>query len=150
MGARDRGTLQLQERRSQSISSLSVLVCLSSYNKIPLTGQLKQQKVSVTQVCLNFWDPFGLDPARFPCARNSPGKNTGVGCHALLQGILLSQGSNLSLLHFRQCFYHLSHQEAHRRPLFTHRSGGYKFKIKVSACSFSLKSFSLACTWLSS
>ena len=35
------GTLQLEERRSQSISSLSVLVCLSSYNKIPLTGQLK-------------------------------------------------------------------------------------------------------------
>ena len=30
---------------------------------------------------------------------NSPGKNTGVGCHALLQGIFLTQGSNLHLLH---------------------------------------------------
>ena len=29
---------------------------------------------------------------------NSPGKNTGVGCHALLQGIFLTQGLNLSLL----------------------------------------------------
>ena len=29
---------------------------------------------------------------------NSPGKNTGVGCHFLLQGILLTQGSKLSLL----------------------------------------------------
>ena len=29
---------------------------------------------------------------------DSPGKNTGVGCHALLQGIFLSQGSNPSLL----------------------------------------------------
>ena len=29
--------------------------------------------------------------------RDSPGKNTGVGGHALLQGIFLTQGSNLSL-----------------------------------------------------
>ena len=29
----------------------------------------------------------------------SPGKTTGVGCHALLQGIFLTQGSNLHLLH---------------------------------------------------
>ena len=29
---------------------------------------------------------------------NSPGKNTGVGCHALLQGIFPTQGSNLCLL----------------------------------------------------
>ena len=28
----------------------------------------------------------------------SPGKNTGVGCHALLQGIFLTQGSNRNLL----------------------------------------------------
>ena len=30
---------------------------------------------------------------------DSPGKNTGVGCHALLQGMFPSQGSNLPLLH---------------------------------------------------
>ena len=30
---------------------------------------------------------------------SSPGKNTGVGCHALLQGIFPMQGSNLGLLH---------------------------------------------------
>ena len=41
---------------------------------------------------------------------NSPGKNTGVGCHALLQGIFPTQGSNPGLLHCRQIFYHLSHQ----------------------------------------
>ena len=40
---------------------------------------------------------------------NSPGKNTGVGCHALLQGIFLAQGLNLGLLHCRQILYHLSH-----------------------------------------
>ena len=32
------------------------------------------------------------------CPWNSPGRNTGVDCHALLQGIFLTQGSNLYLL----------------------------------------------------
>ena len=39
-----------------------------------------------------------------------PGKDTGVGCHSFLQGILLTQGSNLNLLPCRQMLYHLSHQ----------------------------------------
>ena len=33
------------------------------------------------------------------CPWNFPGKNTGVGCHFLLQGIFLTQGSNPHLLH---------------------------------------------------
>ena len=33
-----------------------------------------------------------------------------MGCHSLLQGIVLTQGSNLGLLHCRQILYHLSHQ----------------------------------------
>ena len=40
----------------------------------------------------------------------SPGKNTGMGCHSLIQGIFLTQGSNLGLLHSRQILCHLSHQ----------------------------------------
>ena len=40
---------------------------------------------------------------------NSPGKNTGVGCHFLLQGILLIQGQNPGLLHCRQILYLLIH-----------------------------------------
>ena len=32
-----------------------------------------------------------------------------MGCHFLLQGIFLTQGSNLGLLHCRQMLYHLSH-----------------------------------------
>ena len=43
---------------------------------------------------------------------DSPGKNTGVGCHALLQGILPTQGSNPGLLLCRQILYCLSHQES--------------------------------------
>ena len=39
-----------------------------------------------------------LTPLRFLCPWDSPGKNTGVGCHTLLPGIFLTQGSNLCLL----------------------------------------------------
>ena len=43
---------------------------------------------------------------------DSSGKNTGVGCHSLLQGIFLTQGLNLGLLHCKQILYCLSHQGA--------------------------------------
>ena len=41
-----------------------------------------------------FCDPDGLYPTRLLCPWDSPGRNTGVGCHFLLQGIFLTQGSN--------------------------------------------------------
>ena len=41
---------------------------------------------------------------------DSPGKNTRLGSHSLLQGIFLMQGLNLGLLNHRQILYHLSHQ----------------------------------------
>ena len=41
---------------------------------------------------------------------DSPGKNTGVGCHSLLQGIFLTQGSNLPLLHWEADSLLLRHQ----------------------------------------
>ena len=49
-------------------------------------------------------------PARLLCLWNSPGKNTGVGSHSLLQGIFSTQGLNLGLLHGRHIRYHLSYQ----------------------------------------
>ena len=39
------------------------------------------------------------------CPWDFPGKNTGVGCHFLLQGIFQNQGSNLGVLHCRQILY---------------------------------------------
>ena len=42
--------------------------------------------------------------------RDSPGKNTGVGCHFLLQGIFLTQESNPGLLHCRQILCQLSYK----------------------------------------
>ena len=42
----------------------------------------------------------------------TPGKNTGVGCYFLLQGILPTQGLNTGLPHCRQILYYLSHYAA--------------------------------------
>ena len=48
-------------------------------------------------------------PSRLLCPWYFPGKNTGVGCHLLLQGIFLAQGSNLCLLHWQAGSLPLSH-----------------------------------------
>ena len=40
---------------------------------------------------------------------DSLGKNTGGGCHFLLQGVFPTQGSNLGLLYCKRILYHLSH-----------------------------------------
>ena len=56
----------------------------------------------------SFW-PYGLQPLRLLCHGNCPGKNTGVGCHALLW-IFTTQGSNPGLPLCMQILNHLSHQ----------------------------------------
>ena len=48
------------------------------------------------QLCLTL-RPYGLYPAKLLCPWDFPGKNTGVGCHFLLQGIFLTRGSSLCL-----------------------------------------------------
>ena len=52
-------------------------------------------KVSVASVVSHSLQPHGLLlPPRLLCPWDSPGKNTGVGSHALLQGIFPNQGWN--------------------------------------------------------
>ena len=46
----------------------------------------------------NSLPPHGLQPARLLCPWDFSGKNTGVGCHFLLQGIFLTHGLNLCLI----------------------------------------------------
>ena len=55
-----------------------------------------------------------------PLSMEFLGKNTGVGCYSLLQGIFLTQGSSLCLLHCRQILYHLSHQGSHTIVTYVH------------------------------
>ena len=69
----------------------------------------KKVKVLVTQSCPTLCPPWTV-AHQAPMNRDCPDNNTGVGCHPLLQGIFLTQGSNLGLLHCRQILYHLSHQ----------------------------------------
>ena len=53
--------------------------------------------------------PHGLQPTRLLCPWNVPGKNTGVGCHFLLQGIFEIQGSYLRFLYWQADSLPLSH-----------------------------------------
>ena len=71
---------------------------------------MKKVKVLVTQSRLTLCDPMDCSPSsRLLCPWDSPGKSTGVDCHFLLQGIFLTQGSNVGLQHWRQILYSLSH-----------------------------------------
>ena len=63
--------------------------------------------VLVTQSCL-FVTPWTV-AHQAPLSWNSPGNNTGVGCHSLLQGIFPTQGSNPGLLPHRQILCCLSY-----------------------------------------
>ena len=60
--------------------------------------------------CPTLCDPINCSPPGSSVHGDSPGKNTGVGCHALLQGIFSTQGLNPSLLH-------LLHWQAGSLPL---------------------------------
>ena len=97
---------------------------------------------------------YRLQPARLLCPCNSPGKNTGVGSHFLLQGIFMIQGLNRSLLHSRQSLYHLSHQgspfsvmlECFSSTSFPNSVSSYfiyfcLFIFSLSAC------ISILCSW---
>ena len=78
----------------------TVLASATGYLKLPFMCMCL-----VTQPSLTLW-PHGPQPNRLLCPWDSPGKNTGVGCHALLQGIFPTQGSNPGLLHVpNSCYY---------------------------------------------
>ena len=68
-----------------SVSILPLCICCCTFVKL----------------CLTLLQPHGLQPFRLLCPCNFPGKNTGVGCHCLLQGIFPTQGSNPHLLHWQ-------------------------------------------------
>ena len=64
----------------------------------------------VAQSCPTLCDPMDCSLPGSCVHGDSPGKNTGKGCHALLQGVFPTQGSNTGLQHCRQILYCLSHQ----------------------------------------
>ena len=66
--------------------------------------------VLVAQSRLTLCNSARLQPTRLPRVWDFPGKNAGVGCHFLLQGIFPTQGSNAGLPNCRQTLYSLSQQ----------------------------------------
>ena len=64
----------------------------------------------VTQSCLTLSSTMYCSTPGSSIHGDSPGKSAGVDCHALLQGIFSTQGSNPDLPHCRQILYHLGHR----------------------------------------
>ena len=74
-----------------------------------LTSSMKVKSLSLVWLFATPWTIAYQAPGPW----DFPGKSTGVCCHFLLQGVFLTQGSNLDLLHCKQMLYCLSHQEVH-------------------------------------
>ena len=72
------------------------------------------------QSCLILWDPMDYSPPGFSVHGDSPGKKAGMGCHALLQCILPTEGRNPWLLHYRWILYRWAIREA--RVLYSFQS----------------------------
>ena len=88
----------IQSMRSQRVRhNWSNLACMHTY-------RLCNYFCQVASVVSDSLRPLRLQPSRLLCPWDSPGKNTGVGCHFLLQRIFPTQGSNpclLCLLHWQ-------------------------------------------------
>ena len=101
------------------------LVCILMFHYKSILGSRCKEEVNYVCVCvcvcarvrafshsvvLISLSCYGQQPTRLLCLLDVPGKNTGVDCHFLLQGIFLTQGSNMYLL----C---LQHWQADSTPL---------------------------------
>ena len=74
-----------------------------SLGSVPSSGFLGHVGLTLsTQSCLTL-QTHRLQPARLLCPGDSPGENTGVGCHALIQGIFPAQRSSPRLLSLLPC-----------------------------------------------
>ena len=80
-----------------------------------------------------FCNPKDCNPPSSFCPWDFPGKNTGVGCHFLLQAIFSTQGLNLHLLHWQADSLQLSHQGSPE-----HRGEFLKILLVKSSCLFGI------------
>ena len=98
----------------------------------------------------NYWTlmlqamkPTCLEPTRLLCPWNSPGRDTEMDCHSLLQGIFLTQGLNSCLLHHRGIFYCLSYQGS---PTIC-KTWNSLVILWLGLCAFTAKDLSLIPGW---
>ena len=96
-------------------SSCWILVTVNNLNILRTEkrwDQTHRTLWSVRQSCVTLCDSVDCSPPGSSVHGVSTGKNTGVGCHARLQGIFPTQESNQSLPHCRQILYQVSCREA--------------------------------------
>ena len=117
---------------------------------------------SDSQVMSASLQPHGVQPSRLLCPWNFPGKNTGVGCHFLLQGIFPTQGSSphlLSLLHWQEDslpLHHLGnlnpnwpknktkHTDSHNRNNYKGKNDSCMVRLRCSSAVIGNHSFSIS------
>ena len=94
------------------LSSVQILVGLSSFLNSSCFCQHSVYQMPCAQllICVQLCHPMNLSLPGSAVHGDSSDKNTGVGCHVLLQGIFPTQGLNPGLTHCRQILYQLSHQ----------------------------------------
>ena len=94
----------------------------------------------VTQLSPTLWESMDCRPPGSSVHGDSPGKNTGVGCHALLQGIFSTQGSNPGLIQVSHITGRLSTIWATREAP-TYRNKNVVFLEKEETVSISKSTF---------
>ena len=92
---------------------------------------LIQSRCLVTQSWPALCDPMDCSLPGSSVHGDSPGKNTGTGLHALLQGIFPTQGSNPGVPHCRWILYRLSH---HGITLTHHWNDGVHWGLRQELC----------------
>ena len=95
----------------------------------------------VAQSCLTLCDPMDCSPSASSVHGDSPCKHTGVGCHALLQGIFPTYGSKPGLLHCRQILYQLSYLRnpiKHKLKLLNSLLYHFKWLPHIQLCAHNM------------
>ena len=122
---------------SLSGSSLHSSAGFFGFPPFPVRGFSADQSVSHSVLSDSF-QLHGLEPAKLLCPWDSPGKNTGVGGHALLQGIFPTPGTEPgSTALLAQILYHLSHQRRWAVLIFCFRDSS------LSGATFPFKSLNV-------
>ena len=131
--------LSTLQRVSAPTPTLFKSISILFYRSSIITPNVSYLKTCVRslQSCLSLCDPHGPQRVRLPCPWDSLGKNTGVGYHALPQGIFLTQRQNpchLCLLLCRQ-----THRVTWEAFISTILQYKIKIKLKKERCTKSAR-----------